>query len=187
MEYMDDGNISTLLKKIIRAAEAVNEFVPFTAENFFIAAQNFNASDVEESEREEYEVFSRIFKSETFCDDLACRFLLKYINSYEYITVEHIEYMQSKLEKARKKAALGDGLYRCEIVDAATLLLCVLEEPPHILRRLIMPLAQSKAELLLICGVRYGIENGFAGDKFNDFSFASDSEKPENTSDDIDG
>ena len=63
MEYMDDGNISTLLKKIIRAAEEVNEFVPFTAENFFIAAQNFNASDVEESEREEYEVFSRIFKS----------------------------------------------------------------------------------------------------------------------------
>lgn len=187
MEYMDDGNISTLLKKIIRAAEAVNEFVPFTAENFFIAAQNFNASDVEESEREEYEVFSRIFKSETFCDDLSCKFLLKYMDSDEYIPDEHIEYMQSKLEKAKKVVASGNGTYYCEIVDAATLLLCVLEEPPFVLRRIIMPYAQCEAERMLICGVRYGIENGFAGDKFNDFSFASDSEKPENTSDDIDG
>lgn len=186
MEYMNNGNISTLLKKIIRSAEAINDSIPFTAEGFFIAANGFNAFELEESEKEEYEVFLRILNGKTFCDDLSCKFLLKYMHSDEYIPNEHIEYMQSKLEKAKKVVASGNGTYCCEIVDAATLLLCVLEEPPFVLRRIIMPYAQCEAEQMLIFGVRYSIENGVAGDEFKDFSFTS-SEKPENVSDDSDG
>ena len=102
MEYMNNGNISTLLQKIIRSAEAINDSIPFTAEVFFIAANGFNAFELEESEKEEYEVFLRILNGKTFCDDLSCKFLLKYMHSDEYIPDEHIEYMQSKLEKAKK-------------------------------------------------------------------------------------